>query len=70
MSSALAKLGIRCGEKWRICAAHHRRADRAESAALPHLDFTGTTFTAPVTLRGAVFQGLRWFMTDCTFMCR
>ena len=37
-----------------------------EGAALPNLDFTGVTFNAPVSLRGAVFQGLAWFI-DCTF---
>ena len=37
-----------------------------EGAALPHVDFSGATFNAPLTLRGAVFQGLAWF-TDCTF---
>src|SRR5262249_50183908 len=37
-----------------------------ENVALPHVDFTGTTFNAPVALRDVVFQGLAWF-TDCTF---
>ena len=30
------------------------------------MDFSGTTFAAPLALRGSVFQGLAWF-TDCTF---
>jgi len=29
-----------------------------EGAALPHVDFSGATFNAAVTLHGAVFQGL------------
>ena len=37
-----------------------------EGAALPHLDFSGTTFNALLSLRNAAFQGLAWF-TDCTF---
>src|SRR3984893_17762180 len=37
-----------------------------EGALLPNVDFTGTTFAAPLALRGTVFQGLAWF-ADCTF---
>src|ERR1700738_132200 len=37
-----------------------------EGALLPNVDFCGTTFNAPLMLRGAVFQGLAWF-TDCIF---
>ena len=36
------------------------------AALLPNLDFSGTVFNAPLTLRDAVFQGLAWFI-DCTF---
>ena len=37
-----------------------------ERGALPHVDFSGTTFNAPLVLRGCTFQGLAWF-TGCTF---
>jgi len=37
-----------------------------ETALLPNLDFSGAVFNGPLTLRGAVFQGLAWFI-DCTF---
>ena len=68
MSSALAKLAhpLRRGEVEDLRGLIIDEPIELESAALPHLDFTGTTFNAPVTLRGAVFQGLAWF-TDCTF---
>ena len=37
-----------------------------EGASLPNIDFSGTVFNAPLTLRGATFQGLAWFH-GCTF---
>src|SRR5262249_21658918 len=68
VNAALAKLGapLRRGEVEDLRGLVIDAPIERDGAALPHLDFTGTTFNAPLTLRGAVFQGLAWF-TDCTF---
>ena len=68
MNPALAKLAqpLRRGEVEDLRGLTIDEALDLNAAALPNLDFTGTTFNAPVTLRGAVFGGLAWFI-DCTF---
>ncbi len=68
MNSVLAKLAhpLRRGEVEDLRGLVVEEPLELEGAALPHLDFTGTTFNAPVALRGVQFQGLAWFI-DCTF---
>ena len=68
MNSPLAKLAqpLRRGEVEDLRGLTIDEPVDLDAAALPNLDFTGTTFNAPVTLRRAVFGGLAWFI-ECTF---
>jgi hypothetical protein len=68
MNSALAKLAqpLRRGEVEDLRGLIIDEPLDLENAALPNLDFSGSVFNAPVTLRGAQFCGLAWFI-DCTF---
>src|SRR4029077_4251403 len=68
MNSPLAKLAqpLRRGEVEDLRGLTIDEPLALEGVALPNLDFSGTTFNAPVALRGAVFGGLAWFI-DCTF---
>jgi uncharacterized protein YjbI with pentapeptide repeats len=68
MNGILEKLAhpLRKGEVEDLRGAVIEAPLELENAALPHVDFSGATFNAPVALRGAIFQGLAWF-TDCTF---
>ena len=68
MNAVLEKLAhpLRKGEVEDLRGIFIEMPLELESAALPHVDFSGAIFNAPLLLRGALFQGLAWF-TDCTF---
>ena len=68
MNSVRAKLAqpLRRGEVEDLRGLTIDEPLELDGAALPHLDFSGSTFNAPLSLRNAVFQGIAWFI-DCTF---
>ena len=63
MNAVLEKLAhpLRKGEVEDLRGIFIEMPLELESAALPHVDFSGAIFNAPLLLRGALFQGLAWF---------
>ena len=68
MSSVLSRLRqpLRRGEVEDLRGLTIDEPIELQGGELPNLDFSGTTFNAPVALREATFQGLAWF-TGATF---